>query len=210
MCSAGILSALERSPPRAYRRGVPPSPSTEEQASLVLPCTAHLLTSPAMDYLWTPWRYAYVSSTEKAAGCVFCDAPKEKDDAMALIVHRAEHCFVILNAYPYTPGHVMIVPYQHLDELRKLPSQAAQEMMALSQRMETVLRELYRPDGINLGMNIGKAAGAGIAGHIHMHVLPRWVADANFVSVIGETRVLPETLEVTWGRMREMIMKQRW
>ncbi len=95
----------------------------------------------------------------------------------------------------------MIVPYPHLDELRRLPAEAAQEMMTLSQRMESLLRELYRPDGINLGMNIGKAAGAGIAGHIHMHVLPRWVADANFVSVVGETRVLPETLEVTWARM---------
>jgi ATP adenylyltransferase len=158
-----------------------------------------------MDYLWTPWRYAYVSSTEKAAGCVFCEAPKEADDAKVLIVHRGQHCFVILNAYPYTPGHVMIVPYQHLDELQKLPVEAAHEMINLSQRMETVLRELYRPDGINLGMNIGKAAGAGIAGHIHMHVLPRWVADANFLSVVGETRILPETLDVTWKRMREAL-----
>ena len=165
--------------------------------------TLYLLPCPAMDYLWTPWRYAYVSGTEKAAGCVFCEAPKEKDDRKAWIVHRGTYCFVILNTYPYTPGHVMIVPYVHLDELQKLPSEAAQEMMALCQRMETVLRKLYRPDGINLGMNIGKAAGAGIAGHIHMHVLPRWVADANFVSVVGETRVLPETLEVTWGKMRE-------
>jgi ATP adenylyltransferase len=156
-----------------------------------------------MDYLWTPWRYAYVSGTEKASGCVFCEAAKEKDDAQARIVHRGEHCFVILNTYPYTPGHVMIVPYTHVDELQKLPAEAAHEMMGLSQRMETVLRKLYRPDGINLGMNIGKAAGAGIAGHIHMHVLPRWVADANFVSVVGETRVLPETLEVTWEKMRE-------
>lgn len=155
-----------------------------------------------MDYLWTPWRYTYVSGADKSVGCVFCDAPKE-DDRKALIVHRGEHCYVILNRYPYTPGHVMIVPYEHLDELRKLPVEAANEMMALSQRMETVLRELYRPDGINLGMNIGKAAGAGIAGHIHMHVLPRWVADANFISVVGETRVLPETLEVTWGKIRE-------
>ena len=155
-----------------------------------------------MDYLWTPWRYAYVSTTEKAVGCVFCDAAAEKDDAKARIVYRGKQCFIILNTFPYTPGHVMIVPYQHLDELQKLPSEAANEMMALSQRMETVLRELYHPDGINLGMNIGKAAGAGIAGHIHMHVLPRWVADANFVSVIGETRVLPETLEETWRRMR--------
>jgi ATP adenylyltransferase len=154
-----------------------------------------------MDYLWTPWRYAYVSTAEKTTGCVFCDAAKATDDATALIVYRGQHCFVILNMYPYTPGHVMIVPYAHLDELRKLPPAAASEMMTLSQRIESLLRELYHPDGINLGMNIGKAAGAGIAGHIHMHVLPRWVADANFISVIGETRILPETLDETWKRM---------
>src|ERR1700741_2659472 len=160
-----------------------------------------------MDYLWTPWRYAYVANTEKTTGCVFCEAATDKDDEKSKIVYRGEHCFVILNAYPYTPGHVMIVPYQHLDELRKLPAAAAAEMMALSQRMETVLRELYRPDGINLGMNIGKAAGAGVGGHIHMHALPRWVADANFVSVIGETRMLPETLEVTWKRIKDALAR---
>jgi ATP adenylyltransferase len=154
-----------------------------------------------MDYLWTPWRYAYVSTAEKTTACVFCNAVAANDAARTLIVYRGKLCFVILNAYPYTPGHVMIVPYAHLDELRKLPPEAATEMMALSQRMESVLRELYRPDGINLGMNIGKAAGAGIAGHIHMHVLPRWVADANFMSVVSETRVLPELLEETWKRM---------
>jgi ATP adenylyltransferase len=159
-----------------------------------------------MDYLWTPWRYAYVSGTEKTTGCVFCNAVKE-DDAKALIVYRGKNCFVILNAFPYTPGHVMIVPYTHLDELQKLPPDAANEMIALSQRMETVLRELYHPDGINLGMNIGKAAGAGIAGHIHMHVLPRWIADANFVSVVGETRILPEMLDVTWERMRKAMQR---
>ena len=161
----------------------------------------YLLTCLVMDYLWTPWRYAYVSGAEKVAGCVFCDAVAANDDARTKIVYRAQFCFVILNTFPYTPGHVMIVPYAHLDELRKLPPEAANEMIALSQRMETVLRDLYHPDGINLGMNIGKAAGAGIAGHIHLHVLPRWVADANFISVVGETRVLPETLQETWGRM---------
>jgi ATP adenylyltransferase len=160
-----------------------------------------------MDYLWTPWRYAYVSSAGKTPGCVFCDLVKAGDDAKAHIAYRGQHCFVILNAYPYTPGHVMIVPYAHLDELQKLPPEAASEMMSLSQRMETVLRELYHPDGINLGMNIGKAAGAGIAGHIHMHVLPRWVADANFLSVVGETRILPETLDVTWKRIRDALGK---
>jgi len=160
-----------------------------------------------MDYLWTPWRYAYVSSAGKSPGCVFCEAVKSGDDARAAIVYRGEHCFIILNAYPYTPGHVMVVPYAHLDELQKLPAEAAHEMMSLSQRMETVLRELYHPDGINLGMNIGKAAGAGIAGHIHMHVLPRWVADANFLSVVGETRILPETLDVTWKRISGALAK---
>ncbi|MGB9195558.1 MAG: HIT domain-containing protein [Terriglobales bacterium] len=154
-----------------------------------------------MDYLWTPWRYAYVSGAEPATGCIFCELPK-KTDQEARIVHRGTHCYVVLNTYPYTNGHVMVVPYAHLDELQKLPVEAAQEMVALTQRMEGVLRGLYHPDGLNLGMNIGKAAGAGVAGHIHMHVLPRWVADANFASVIGETRVLPEALDVTWTRIR--------
>ena len=157
-----------------------------------------------MDYLWTPWRYAYITGAEKPKGCIFCELPQQ-DDKSAKIVYRAKQCFVILNSYPYTPGHVMIVPYAHLDELHKLPVETAHEMMDLSQRMETVLRGLYKPDGVNLGMNIGAAAGAGIAGHIHMHVLPRWVADANFVSVVGETRVLPETLETTWERMKKAL-----
>jgi ATP adenylyltransferase len=164
----------------------------------------YLLTCLVMDYLWTPWRYAYVSGAVKSSGCVFCEAVRESDEK-ARIVLRGKHCFIILNTFPYTPGHVMVVPYAHLDELRKLPSDAADEMMASSQRMESVLRELYHPDGINLGMNIGKAAGAGIAGHIHMHVLPRWVADANFVSVVCETRILPETLEETWKRIRKAL-----
>jgi ATP adenylyltransferase len=102
----------------------------------------------------------------------------------------------------------MVVPYAHLDQLDKLPVDAAREMMALTQKMETVLRSLYVPDGINLGMNIGRAAGAGVAGHIHMHILPRWVADANFLSVVGETRVLPESLEVTWERIRALLQSQ--
>ena len=156
-----------------------------------------------MDYLWTPWRYAYVSAGPKTTSCIFCDLPKAGDDVRARIVHRAQHCYIVLNTFPYTPGHVMVVPFAHLDELQKLPVEAAYEMMTLSQKMERVLRQLYAPDGVNLGMNIGKAAGAGVAGHIHMHVLPRWVADANFVSVVGETRVLPESLEVTYERIRK-------
>jgi ATP adenylyltransferase len=154
-----------------------------------------------MDYLWTPWRYAYVTA-KKTTGCIFCELPKLGDDAKARIVYRGRHCFIVLNTYPYTPGHVMIVPFAHLDELQKLPVEAAQEMMELSQRMEGVLRQLYQPEGINLGMNIGKAAGAGVEGHIHMHALPRWVADANFVSVVGETRILPESLDITYERIK--------
>jgi len=164
-----------------------------------------------MDYIFSPWRYAYIKGADEASlnGCIFCEKQKapEKDDKQSLIVHRGRQCYVILNAYPYTSGHVMIVPNAHVDELQKLDSATATEMMSLSQRMEGVLRQLYAPDGINLGMNIGKAAGAGIAGHLHMHVLPRWVADANFMSVIAETRVLPESLDVTWERISKA-MKQ--
>ena len=159
-----------------------------------------------MDYLWTPWRYAYVSGAAPVTGCIFCNAPKETDEK-ARIVYRGVQCYVILNTFPYTSGHAMIVPYAHLDELNKLPPDAALEMMTLTQRMEVVLRDLYHPDGINLGMNLGKAAGAGVAGHVHMHILPRWIADANFVSVIGETRVLPEALEVTWERIRDRLSR---
>lgn len=154
-----------------------------------------------MDYLWTPWRYAYITSADRAPGCIFCDKIAENDDRKNFIVHRGQHCFIILNAYPYTNGHVMVVPYAHLDQLTKLPPDAAHELMDLSQKMEALLREIYHAEGVNLGMNIGKCAGAGVAGHVHMHVLPRWTADANFVSVVGETRVLPESLETTYNRI---------
>ena len=156
-----------------------------------------------MDYLWTPWRYTYVSSVDKTDGCIFCLLLNSGDDQKALIVHRAEFNFIILNAFPYTSGHVMVVPYKHVDRLNLLPEAAANEMMVLCRRLESVLYELYHPDGANIGMNIGRAAGAGIAGHIHMHVLPRWVADANFMTVVGETRVLPEALEETYRRLKE-------
>ena len=144
-----------------------------------------------MDYLWTPWRYAYVSTAHKSSGCIFCELPNVGNDKEARIVHRARNCYVVLNTFPYTSGHVMIVPFAHLDELQKLPAEASHEIMDTAQTLERVLRQIYSPDGINLGMNIGKAAGAGVAGHVHMHMLPRWVADANFMSVTSETRVLP-------------------
>src|SRR5215467_14550232 len=155
-----------------------------------------------MDHLFTPWRYAYVSGAVKSSECLFCAKVRETDDVKAQIVHRGQHCFVTLNAFPYTSGHVMIVPYDHVDQLQKLAPPAAQEMMAMMQKTEEILRHLYHPDGLNLGMNLGQAAGAGVADHIHMHVLPRWIADANFMSVIGETRVNPEDLETTYKRIR--------
>ena len=154
-----------------------------------------------MDYLFTPWRYNFVTNADKTPGCLFCELLKCNDDRQSLIVHRGRHCFVVLNAFPYTSGHSMIVPYEHVDRLQTLPSDAATEMMQLTQKLEGILRELYGPDGLNIGMNMGKAAGAGVAGHIHMHVLPRWVADANFMTVIGEARVLPEALDKTFERI---------
>ena len=148
-------------------------------------------------------------------GCVFCNllqsvewasGPEGKTSEAAekagLIVARLETCFVCLNSFPYSSGHVLILPYLHTDSLAKLPVQVAEEMMRTAQRIETTLRQVYRPDGINLGMNLGEAAGAGVAGHIHLHQLPRWYGDTNFMTVAAETRVLPETLEVTWERLR--------
>src|ERR1043166_4207418 len=155
-----------------------------------------------MDFLFTPWRYAYITAANAPGDCLFCGLLQAKDDEKSLIVHRAKNCFVMLNAFPYTSGHVMIVPYEHVGELAKLSQPSAQEMMALTQKLESVLRELYRPDGLNLGMNLGKAAGAGGAGHINMHILPRWFGDVNFMSAVGETRVLPEDLPTTYKKLR--------
>lgn len=157
-----------------------------------------------MDHLFTPWRFQYINT---AAGtpetnCLFCELQRAKDAAAALIIHRAEYCFVVLNRFPYTNGHLMIAPYAHLDELRKLATANANEMMALAQHAEDVLRRVYKPNGLNIGMNLGRAAGAGVAGHIHLHVLPRWVGDSNFMTSVGETRVLPESLEQTYERVR--------
>lgn len=161
-----------------------------------------------MDYLWTPWRYAYITAAAKTDGkageCIFCELPKASDEE-AKIVYRGKHCFIILNSFPYTSGHVMVVPFMHTDELQKLPEAAAHEMMSLCQKMEGVLRDVYSPDGLNLGMNLGRAAGAGVAGHVHMHVLPRWVGDTNFMTTVGESRVLPEALEETWRRLRDVM-----
>jgi len=164
-------------------------------------------TLPFVDYLWTPWRFTYVSTADNAPECVFCHLLAMGDDERALIVHRGLHNFVVLNAFPYTSGHCMVVPYQHLDRLGKLPAESLTEMTMLTQQLESILFQSYHPDGVNLGMNIGKAAGAGVAGHVHMHVLPRWVADANFMTVVGETRILPELLSETYTRLKQAFLK---
>lgn len=155
-----------------------------------------------MDHLWSPWRYQYVTKAAPPGGCVFCAKLEAADDAEALIVFRGQHNFILLNLFPYTNGHVMIVPYAHVDSLAAADAETAREMMDLARRTETVLRRLYTPAGINIGMNLGECAGAGVAGHIHLHLLPRWPGDANFMSVIGETRVLIEELPITWQKMR--------
>ena len=155
-----------------------------------------------MDRLWSPWRYQYVSRAEPVAGCVFCNKPLD-DDESALMLFRGTHNFVLLNLFPYTTGHLMVVPYEHVALLEELSEPAAIEMMQLTRVAVRKLRQVYHPEGLNLGMNQGACAGAGIAQHLHMHVLPRWTGDANFMTTIGETRVLPEDLSATWKRLAE-------
>jgi ATP adenylyltransferase len=157
-----------------------------------------------MDHLWSPWRFKFISEGPPKGGCVFCGLPGDPaDDEKTLVVHRAAFNYVLLNLYPYTAGHLLIVPYAHASELNAVTMQTTEEMMALTRLAERALQEVYHPNGINLGMNLGAAAGAGIAGHIHMHVLPRWMGDANFLSTIGHTRMLPEELPVTWRKVKD-------
>jgi ATP adenylyltransferase len=161
-----------------------------------------------MDYLWTPWRYQYmaqVSSGGKQPECIFCDAVARNNDAEAFIVHRGVKSFVILNRFPYTSGHVMIVPYAHVAELGLCDAQTLGEIMQLSQRVEAAFTKDYKPDGMNLGMNLGRAAGAGVLGHLHLHMLPRWIGDSNFMTVTGETRVHPEDLKTTYERLAKAL-----
>ncbi len=190
-----------------------------------------------MDRLWTPWRYSYITASktkgrrkgvpEKLDGwpseqdkdCVFCNMIAAADYAietgMAVdeversinLVERTQNSFVCLNAYPYGTGHVMIVPYQHTDSLAALPPAVAQEIMQTMQRVERCLHEVYRPGGMNFGLNLGEAAGAGIADHLHVHGLPRWSGDVNFMTTIAETRVLPESLDVSWSKLREALRR---
>jgi len=156
-----------------------------------------------MDYLWSPWRYRYVSQAGKSEVCLFCAkaALDPSHDREELVLHRGRLNFVLLNLYPYTTGHVMVSPYAHVGRLDALAPDALVEMMALAQKLQNALETCYHPEGYNLGMNIGKCAGAGVADHLHLHLLPRWTGDSNFMTVLGETRVQPEELLTTYDKL---------
>ncbi len=155
-----------------------------------------------MEYLWTPLRYRYVSEASRDSACVFCRALGLGDDASALIVLRGRKKFVILNRFPYGSGHCMVVPYAHVADLAPCDPETLTEMMELTRRLQMALDELYHPQGFNIGMNLGRAAGAGVADHAHLHILPRWFGDTNFMTTLAETRLEPEALEVTFDKLR--------
>ena len=154
-----------------------------------------------MENLWSPWRMKYVTDAEKPGECIFCSYPKETDSPHNLIVHRGEFAFAILNRYPYTSGHLMVVPYAHAASIEELTVSTRHEVMEMVNEAIGVLRRVYQPEGFNIGINMGSAAGAGIAEHAHVHIVPRWGGDTNFMSTTGETRVIPEDLEVTYQRI---------
>jgi ATP adenylyltransferase len=154
-----------------------------------------------MDRLWTPWRFDYISKVDLADTCVFCRMLEEANDRDNYILRRGEHTFMVLNLFPYTSGHLLIVARRHISTLSDASDEELHEFIALSRQCEKALFEEYHPNGFNIGFNVGRAAGAGIEQHLHMHVLPRWFGDSNFVSVIGETRILPEDLGATYKRL---------
>ena len=164
-----------------------------------------------MDVLWSPWRYDYIKSGgagEKplSPDCVFCEIQKDPArDEENFILHRAGHNFIVLNIYPYISGHLMIIPFRHIADLFEVPKEISDEMMDLTKRCQQALSEVYSPHGFNLGMNLGKAAGAGVTGHLHMHIMPRWFGDVNFMTSVGETRTIPEDLKVTYEKLKGKI-----
>ena len=158
----------------------------------------------AKDYIWAPWRLKYVKDASKdlEEECIFCAKPAEGSDAESLIVHRGERCFVILNLFPYTNGHLMVAPYDHLGSLADLDPDTSAELMALAQQAIRALEDKYAPHGYNVGFNQGRVAGAGVEHHIHMHVVPRWGGDNNFMPVLADTRVMPQSLAESWAALR--------
>jgi ATP adenylyltransferase len=155
-----------------------------------------------MNHLWSPWRMDYIDGNKKVDGCIFCVAQSMQDGAKNLIVHRGKRAYTILNRYPYTSGHLLVVPFEHKANLEELDPETRAEMMELTTQCITVLRSVYNPQGFNMGANLGQAAGAGVPEHVHLHVVPRWSGDTNFMTTLGQTRVLPETLEDTYNRIK--------
>jgi ATP adenylyltransferase len=161
-----------------------------------------------MDVLWSPWRFDYITrgAADEDGRCVFCDIlNKPGSDEEKFILKRAGFNFVVLNVYPYASGHILIVPYAHLSHLDEADKQTTDEMMDLMKSAQSALSEVYTPEGFNLGMNLGKAAGAGVAEHFHMHILPRWTGDVNFLTAVGQTRTVPESLESTYLKLKDKI-----
>jgi ATP adenylyltransferase len=154
-----------------------------------------------MEHLWSPWRLAYLTGGASSGSCIFCSALTDPE-AEPLLVHRGETCFVILNLFPYNNGHLMVIPNRHIATLAAATRAEACELIELTQRAEIALTEAYAPHGLNMGINLGTPAGAGILDHVHMHVVPRWNGDTNFMTVVGGTRVLPEDLAATGARLR--------
>jgi len=159
-----------------------------------------------LERLWTPWRLAYVSGGGESSGCVFCSAPDD-ENAAPLVVFRGDTCFVILNLFPYNNGHLMVIPNRHIASLAAATPEERCELIELTAIAETALTEAFAPHGMNLGINLGKPAGAGILDHVHMHVVPRWNGDTNFMTVVGRTRVLPEELPDTADRLRPIFAR---
>ncbi len=161
-----------------------------------------------MERLWSPWRLEYVTGQKPESGCVFCLAPTLPPDE-SLIVFQGHLCYVILNLYPYNNGHLMVVPYRHTGSLEALTPEELQEIAVLTRRSEIAIREAYNPQGINVGINLGKPAGAGVLDHVHVHLVPRWNGDTNFMTVVGNMRVLPEELGTSAARLRPIFEKLR-
>lgn len=154
-----------------------------------------------MQRLWAPWRARYIAS-EPTPDCVFCAKPSERRDAANYLLHRGRRAYVMLNLYPYASGHLLVIPYRHEPRLERLQPAESAELMRLAQRAVTALAAELKPEGFNLGLNLGKAGGAAVAGHLHLHVVPRWSADTNFMPVLAETKVLPEHLDAVFARLR--------
>jgi ATP adenylyltransferase len=155
-----------------------------------------------MEQLWAPWRMKLIEGP-KPGGCIFCDLPREADDRKTFILHRGKEAFVIMNAYPYAAGHLMIAPLRHIDRLDALTAAERHEIVDLTARCEAALTAAMQPEGFNVGLNLGRSAGAGVDKHLHCHIVPRWVGDTNFMPVLSETRVINQSLEETYDRLKE-------